>query len=802
MKKIILYLSLVIFYLPIYSQNTQVDSLESLLINHLKTDTVKINLLNTIAEKSLTIDLSKTLQYATLADSLSDVLNYKKGKALSLRIIGNYYAYKHNHTQALSHYQQALEISKDIDNKTDISYLYNYSGNIYLMQGDYPKAMEYYKKALVVFKEINDKIGISGVYNNFANIYYMEGDYPRTLEYMQKALKVFEELNNKTGISGSYNNIGVVYDEQGNYTKALEYYKKALAIREDLGDKYGISDTYTNIGNIYYTKIDYDNALNYFQKAAEINKEIDDKNGISISYLNIGMVYLAQHKYSESIDYFQKSIKIAKEKHFQGLITLNYTELCKVYFALENYKLAIQYGEKGYNLAHDLGEKENIKEASHILSKCYAAKSDFQKAYRFHLEYKNQSDSLFNENNIQEITNLENQYAFEKEKEGMAAKQAKKDAVQAEELKSQKIVRNSFIAGFILMIVIAIFIFKNLAIKRKANLLLAKQKQEIEQQSDELKSANDKLIELDEFKQGMTSMIVHDLKNPLNGIINVSDTDSPKNQLIKVKQAGKQMLNMVLNILDVQKYEEHRMTINKTPASLYELSQTAIKDVTFLAVRKNITIQNNIDISTYAKVDSEIIERVFINLLTNAIKYTPNNGFITLRAVESIKGAIKIEVRDTGKGIPSDKLHLVFTKFGQVAAKKSGGIRSTGLGLTFCKMAVEAHGQEIGVKSELDQGTTFWFTLETSDKPKHENQTVTEKIHTTIDYQLTAAEKQLLSPFVKQLKQIEIYRMFDILKLLKKIDDSENTNIALWKQDIQNTISSGNTERYNELLNL
>jgi len=217
--------------------------------------------------------------------------------------------------------------------------------------------------------------------------------------------------------------------------------------------------------------------------------------------------------------------------------------------------------------------------------------NNYKKAYDYYVIFKTTKDSILNESNIKEITNLENQYAFEKEKEALAAEQAKKDAVQAEELKRQTIVRNSFIAGFVLMIVFAIFIFRNLAQKRKANLLLAKQKEEIEQQAEELKAANEKLVELDEFKQGMTGMIVHDLKNPLNGIINVSDADSPKNQLIHIKQSGKQMLNMVLNILDVQKYEEHRVTINKTSVSLFDLSQAAINDVAFLAERKNITIQ-------------------------------------------------------------------------------------------------------------------------------------------------------------------------------------------------------------------
>lgn len=804
MKQIILYLSLLFLQIPVFSQNSETDSLENLLANHKQSDTVKINLLNQIAKKSLNTDLNKAHRFALEADSLSRIIGYKKGQATSMQIIGNYCIYIEKFEQALQHYQQALELSQEIDDKNGIAYSYNFTGNVYLMRGDYPKAMELYKTALTFFIDIDDKIGISGIYNNLANISYMQGDYPRTLEYFQNALKVFEELDNKIGMSGMYNNLGVIYDAQRNYTKALEFYEKALEIRLELNDKYGISDTYTNIGNIYDAQKNYTKALDYFQKAHNINLEINHQTGKAISLYNIGAIHLALNNYKEAIDYFRQSTTIAEQIGSKDIITGNNIKFCHAYFKLKNYKLAIQYGEKGYHSAVEQGERDNIQQAAEILAQCYAASGNFQKAYQYHIEFKTQSDSLFNESNIEKITNLENQYAFEKEKEAIAAEQAKKDTLQAEELKRQKIVRNSFIAGFVLMIALALLIFKNLTQKRRANQLLAQQKHEIEQQAEELRTANDKLRELDEFKQGLTGMIVHDLKNPLNSIIHVSDTETPQNQIIKTKQAGKQMLNMVLNILDVQKYEDNRMTVDKTPARLYELAQHAINDVAFLATRKNITIQNTIAQNTAVKADTEITERIFVNLLTNAIKYTPNNGKITLQAENDVKypNFTKISVTDTGEGIPTDKLQLVFAKFGQVAAKKSGDVRSTGLGLTFCKMAVEAHGGKIGVESEIDKGTTFWFVMETAEISAHENLSIAETKSTKIDYQLTLAEKQLLIPFAEQLKNIEIYRMFDILKILKNIDETHSENITKWKQDLINATSAGNTQKYNELVSL
>ncbi|MCP4163500.1 MAG: HAMP domain-containing histidine kinase, partial [Deltaproteobacteria bacterium] len=365
----------------------------------------------------------------------------------------------------------------------------------------------------------------------------------------------------------------------------------------------------------------------------------------------------------------------------------------------------------------------------------------------------------------------------------------------------QNIIRNSFIAGFILMPLLVLLVWRNLRIRREAKKLLYKQ--------------NEKLIKLDQFKESMTGMIVHDLKNPLNVILNATEKEPLKN-LRRVKQTGKQMLNMVLNILDVHKYEETKMIVDKLDYSLFDISLEAINEVVFLAQQKNIEIKNEISKETGIKADREIIERVFVNILTNAIKYTPNNGKISVGSLEPTTlnpQQIKIKITDSGQGIPQDQLSKVFDKFGQITAKKSGTVRSTGLGLTFCKMAVEAHGGEIGVESEIENlpadkagGTSFWFTLpigkdsKITKKSGAEQMPVHEEMSSNITI-LTTEEKIFLKPFILQFKKCEIYEISILRDLLKQIDLSENENINNWKEEMSEAIRSGNEELYRELIN-
>ena len=144
---------------------------------------------------------------------------------------------------------------------------------------------------------------------------------------------------------------------------------------------------------------------------------------------------------------------------------------------------------------------------------------------------------------------------------------------------------------------------------------------------------------------------------------------------------------------------------------------------------------------------------------------------------------------------------MVFDKFGQVQAHKSGSVRSTGLGLTFCKMAVETHGGEIGVKSRLNVGTTFWFSLplkEINTATKEDINLITQK-HEEFP-ELSTEEKQALQTILPQFSKYEVFDVSDIKKLLEKIDNKGKKGLTQWKDELQNAVFSGNEEKYKELI--
>jgi signal transduction histidine kinase len=329
------------------------------------------------------------------------------------------------------------------------------------------------------------------------------------------------------------------------------------------------------------------------------------------------------------------------------------------------------------------------------------------------------------------------------------------------------------------------------------NVILTKiQKEEISKQAEELKNANEKMQELDNFKEVLTGMIVHDLKNPLNTILGLGERQ-------EVVQAGRQMLNMVMNILDVQKFEQAEFRLHLADYSLQNIVKEALGQVKLLIERKSLKVINTISPSLYVKVDIEITLRLFVNLLTNAIKYSPNNAQIEILSdlpeVVPPHDFTLICIKDYGEGIPQDKIDYIFDKFNQVKARKSGEVRSTGLGLTFCKMAVEAHGGKIDVISQVQQGTTFWFYL---PKGTHAQESIADNyaMNDQPPIELNAKAKIYLKPYLIQLENFTVYEYSDVKNILNQMVFTEDESIQHWKKQLENALRACNEEKYHDLL--
>jgi signal transduction histidine kinase len=168
---------------------------------------------------------------------------------------------------------------------------------------------------------------------------------------------------------------------------------------------------------------------------------------------------------------------------------------------------------------------------------------------------------------------------------------------------------------------------------------------------------------------------------------------------------------MVNDLLDISKLESGSLTLERVLVTPERLMTDAVEPVAPLLRERVLTLEQDLGSELpEVAVDPDLMTRVLVNLLGNAIKFTPRGGTITIGA--AVEGeSVRFWVSDTGEGIPPEYHATIFEKFGQVGTPRSAQMRSTGLGLTFCKMAVEAHGGMIGVESAPGAGSTFTVTL-------------------------------------------------------------------------------------------
>ena len=236
----------------------------------------------------------------------------------------------------------------------------------------------------------------------------------------------------------------------------------------------------------------------------------------------------------------------------------------------------------------------------------------------------------------------------------------------------------------------------------------------------EAENAYDKLKDMEKMRDSLTHMIIHDMRTPLAVIQGMSemlmeDLKASANpaeihaMLMDLKGQAQILSQLTNGVLDVSRLESGRMPLNKRVIDVGSLAG-AVCDSLGTILRRHKLVQESDEEPVRAECDSDIIGRVVANLLSNSRKYTPEGSTIMVRVKRTTRGAY-VAIQDTGPGIPFEQQARIFEKYTQVGDAPSTKYHSAGLGLTFCKLAVESHGGTIGVDSTPGHGATFWFTL-------------------------------------------------------------------------------------------
>jgi len=328
---------------------------------------------------------------------------------------------------------------------------------------------------------------------------------------------------------------------------------------------------------------------------------------------------------------------------------------------------------------------------------------------------------------------------------------------------------------------------------------ISDQKQEIEEQRNQLRAINRDLNELQSLKNNLIESIIHDLKNPLNAILNYSGSKITKYNRVRINENGRQMLVLVENILNVHAMEKKEPNFSIESVSFTETLNIAVKQVDYLLVSKSLNIQYGFNHHRHILVDASILIRILVNVLTNAIKFSPNNSCIIIETEEKENQCI-IRIKDNGSGIPKGFEEKIFEKFMHISTGKKSSSHSSGIGLTFCKMSLNAMDGDIWVSETSDTGTSIAITIPISEQlSKEREQLVKSEMQSEV--LLNSESIRFLVPIVRELETVNVYELGKITRILSTIDYSNNSHLESWIEAIKSAVFTANKTRYHELLN-
>ncbi|MBI2944470.1 MAG: hybrid sensor histidine kinase/response regulator [Candidatus Wallbacteria bacterium] len=260
---------------------------------------------------------------------------------------------------------------------------------------------------------------------------------------------------------------------------------------------------------------------------------------------------------------------------------------------------------------------------------------------------------------------------------------------------------------------------EEVAARVSTHLALLGARRELDQRNRQLEASLSRQAELEKMRDDLVHMMVHDMRSPLMGIqgnLSFLSEDLQGNPEPEVRQAvdaatgaATRLVDMVSAMLDVSRLESQQMPVSLREADLAVVVKQAIDGLGALTRKCALEVRSPAS-GLAASCDPDLTARVVANLLGNALKFTPSGGAITVELAES-GACARVSVIDTGPGIPPEWHRRIFEKFGQVSGEDRKVKHSTGLGLAFCKLAVEAQSGTIGLTSTDSRGSTFWFEL-------------------------------------------------------------------------------------------
>jgi signal transduction histidine kinase/Tfp pilus assembly protein PilF len=595
-----------------------------------------------------------------------------------------------------------------------------YLGKYNQTKGNFEKAKFYYQRSLTIARKNKDEKQLALLLPSLGKYFISEGKLNLALRSYQEAFNISMSLNDPFLSADICNHLGGLYLELKEFEKAMDYQRRALQYRLDMNYPGELAKSYNNIGKIHLCLKQLDSAEIYFSKSLKLCQKTDYKKGLVKALTNLGEVNRIRGRMIKSSGYLFEAFEIAMSIGYDNGIAEASLDLGELFSARKHLDSAIVY----YNIALDKYGKTNYNEdllrTYKGLYTSYLAKSDYKTALGYHESILETEKKLLDVENKRQLAIVN--ISFDTERKEQDYKVLLKDhELQASLIKSKNTFIWLIVAVLGFTILLCLYVYNRFYIKKKANKKLEDLNLTITDQNIQLKNLNKDIESVSKEKDKLFAIISHELRNPLYWLQNLAEVLSRKHNtmpadkisktLISMDESAKNVYHLMDNLLHWSRSKLNRVHPKKLRHNLFKLITDVTRMYETFLQQKEISLSVDISKDIYIRVDADLFACVLRNLVSNAIKYTPNGGIINLEH-EQHKDFVTVIISDSGKGMAVSDLKTIF-KDDNSGISMPGLMqeKGSGLGLKLCKDFVEMNDGRIWVESTEGRGTKFFFTV-------------------------------------------------------------------------------------------
>lgn len=569
-------------------------------------------------------------------------------------------------------------------------------------------------EALVGSEKLNYAFGKGRSCLNLGSIYWSQSYYPISLFYLKSALTYLPK-NKPLYISDAYRALGRTYADLKNYPAAKANLDSALYFAgNDAGCQ---AEVYSERAYIDNLEGKFDKAIDEVNQSLKLNKMAKAERNIAVLYGRLASIYLNKKNFGNALVFNGIAYEKALQTHNKRLLAYTYVDYATIYNGMGRFDDAVIFAEKGIALADSIGVLEAETQAFNNLIETFELQHQYKKALIYQKRYNDIRDSLGNVAKLKTIRLVQNYYDLNAKMNTVTMMEIN-DRLNKAKIKSQHAMIRALLFSLIIVMVIltATYYFykqkKLLSSKlQEQHKALLKQKQLIEAQTANLQKVND-------LKDKLFAVIGHDLRSPVANLSNIIEmfedgyltADEVHDLMKNINPVVKSVQLTLSNLVEWAGSQIKGINVNSSNVDIFLLGVEMEQTFLHALSGKELEFVNQAYPGRGAIADENHLKVILRNLISNAIKFTPNKGSITLGTTIENNELI-ISVADSGKGMSEDELKRLFFINTHFSHSGTSGEKGTGIGLLLCKELVELNGGQLKVKSAPGKGSTFFFNL-------------------------------------------------------------------------------------------